>query len=104
MELNEKNFEQEIEKFDGPALVDFFATWCMPCSMYAPIIEQLAEDMKDKNVKIGKVDVDANPALSEKYEVMSIPTTAIFNKGKVVEVLHGVQNADVLKEKLQTLL
>jgi len=104
MQLTAQNFEQEVLKFNGPALVDFFATWCMPCSMMAPILDQLMEDLKDKPMKIGKVDIDTDNALAEKYEIMSVPTLLIFNKGEIVETLHGVQNADVLKEKLTKLL
>jgi thioredoxin 1 len=104
MQLNEQNFAQEVLKADGPVLVDFFATWCMSCSMMSPIIDKLIEDMKDTPVKIGKVDIDADKALMEKYEVLSIPTFIIFNKGQIVESMHGMQNPDVLKEKLMKLL
>lgn len=104
MQFNEQNFEQEVLKAEGPVLVDFFATWCMSCSMMAPIIDKLIEDMKDKPVKIGKVDIDADKALMEKYEILSIPTFIIFNKGQIVETLHGMQNPEVLREKLEALL
>jgi thioredoxin 1 len=104
MMLTEQNFEQEVLQYDGPVLVDFFATWCMSCTFLAPTIDKLSEEMKDTKVKIAKVDVDASPELATKYEILSIPTLFIFNKGQVVESLHGAQNADVLKEKLEALL
>lgn len=101
--LTDSNFEQEVIKSSQPVLVDFFADWCGPCKMQAPIIEQLAEEVDDK-AKIGKLDVDANPATAQKYEVMSIPTLIIFKGGQPVERLTGLQSKDILLEKLNSLI
>ncbi|HNP75566.1 MAG TPA: thioredoxin [bacterium] len=101
--LTDDNFDKEVLGSSQPVLVDFFADWCGPCKMQAPIIEQLAEEINDK-AKIGKLDVDANPAIAQKYEVMSIPTLIIFKDGQVVERLTGLQSKDILWEKFNSLI
>lgn len=101
LELNDQNFDQEIKNFDGVALVDFWASWCMPCKMQGPIIDQLAEELKDKsNIKIAKLNVEENPAKSQEFEIMSIPSLKIFKSGKVVEDMVGMQAKAVLLEKI----
>ena len=77
------NFESEVLNNEGPVLVDFFATWCGPCKMVAPLLEQVSEEMGDK-IKIGKLDIDQSPELASKYGVMSIPTFIMFKDGKEV--------------------
>lgn len=104
LEFTDKNFEAEVLKAKEPVLIDFWATWCGPCQMMKPIIEELAEEMKGKKVKIGKLDVDANPESAQKYEVMSIPTLIFFKDGKAVNTLMGVQDKDVLKKELEKLI
>jgi len=81
--ITDVNFEEQVIKNKLPVLVDFWATWCGPCLMAAPILEELSEAYKDK-VLIMKLDVDANPATSSKYGVMSIPTTVLFKDGKEI--------------------
>ncbi len=101
LELNDQNFDQEIKNFDGVALVDFWASWCMPCKMQGPIIDQLAEELKDKsNIKIAKLNVEENPAKSQEFEIMSIPSLKIFKGGKVVEDMVGMQAKAALLEKI----
>lgn len=100
--LNDSNFEEEVFKSDKPVLVDFFADWCGPCKMQAPIIDEVAKEIGDK-VKVGKFDVDANPKMSEKFNVMSIPTLIFFKDGKAVETLNGVNSKEILLEKLNKL-
>ena len=73
------NFEAEVLGSDVPVLVDFWATWCMPCRMLAPVIEEIASENEGK-IKVGKVNVDENPDLARKYRVMSIPTVLVFKK------------------------
>ena len=98
-QFTDQNFEQEVLKSEKPVLVDFWAAWCGPCQMMGPIVDELAEEMKDK-VKIGKLNVDENRETATNYSVMSIPTLIIFKDGKVVKQLVGVQNKDNLKEEL----
>ncbi len=101
LELNDQNFDQEIKNFEGVALVDFWASWCMPCKMQGPIIDQLFEEYKDKgNIKIAKLNVEENPNKSQEYEIMSIPSLKIFKDGKVVEDMVGLQSKQVLLEKI----
>ncbi len=79
--LTEENFEQEVMKSDKPVLVDFWATWCGPCQMLTPVIEELADEVT--NAKICKVNVDEQPELAAQYSVMSIPTLIVIKDGKV---------------------
>ena len=81
--LNSSNFEQEVLKGSGPVLVDFWATWCGPCRMLAPLVSQIAEKYAGK-VKVGKVDVDEAPELAESFGVSSIPTLILFKNGEAV--------------------
>ena len=98
--LEENNFEEEVLKANGKILVDFYADWCGPCKMMAPIIEEIAEEVKE-TVKVGKVNVDNNQELAIKYDVMSIPTIMVFENGKVRRTFIGVidkqEILDVLK-------
>ncbi|HHW11696.1 MAG TPA: thioredoxin [Firmicutes bacterium] len=86
--LNQDNFKTEVLDYKGVAMVDFWAPWCGPCRMVAPIIDQLAEEYAGK-VKIGKVNTDENMALSTQYQIMTIPTMLIFKDGKVVDTING---------------
>lgn len=95
--LNNDNFEELVLKADLPVLVDFWATWCMPCRMLAPMVEELAEELEGK-VIVGKVDVDEAPQLAMKYRVSSIPTLIMFENGKADRRVVGVQDKDDLKE------
>ena len=83
MRLSSSDFDEEVLKSDIPVLVDFFADWCGPCKMMAPIVEQLATEYTGK-LKVGQVNVDDNPDLAGKYGVMSIPTFIIFKNGEIV--------------------
>lgn len=101
--FSEADFSSRVLKSDKPVLVDFYADWCGPCRVMAPIIEDLASELHG-HVLVGKVDVDANQALAEKYQVMSIPTILIIKGGEVVERLSAVQSKSVLLEKLKKLV
>jgi len=104
IKFTDNNFEVEVLQFNGPVLVDFYAEWCGPCKMQGPIIEELAKEMEGKDVKVGTMDIDQNPKMTEQYEVMSVPTLILFKNGEVKEALHGVHNKDDLKEKLEALM
>lgn len=95
--LTAENFEQEILQADKPAIVDFWATWCGPCKMFAPIFHEVAEEMGDM-VIFGKVDVDEASDLASQFKVMSIPTIILFKDGKAIKKNMGVINKQSLKD------
>jgi thioredoxin 1 len=99
--FTDANFADEIK--EGVVLVDFFATWCGPCKMLAPIIEELAEEYEGK-VKLGKLDVDENPETAGKFGVQSIPTVIIFKDGEEADKMMGFQSKEVLKERIDNAL
>lgn len=99
VELNETNFEQEVLKASIPVLIDFWAVWCGPCKMIAPIVDELAIELEGK-LKIGKVDVDNNQQIAMQYGIRSIPTLLVFKDGKVVEQIVGAAPKKSLMEKL----
>ena len=97
--ITEKNFEEEVINSPIPVLVDFWATWCGPCRMLAPIIEEIAEEYEGK-VKVGKINVDEEAQLAIKFGVSSIPTVMVFKNGEVTDVSVGYRP----KEQLTALL
>ena len=96
--VTDQNFEQETST--GVTLTDFWATWCPPCRMQGPIVEQLDEEIGDQ-VKVTKMDVDANNDTAQKFGIMSIPTLVIKKDGQVVDKLVGLHTKDQLKQALQ---
>ncbi len=101
--VSDASFESEVLKSDKPVLVDFWAPWCGPCRMIAPIVEELANDYEGK-AKIAKVNVDENPQISMQFGIRSIPTLLIFKNGKVVDQIVGAVPKGVLEGRLKSQL
>jgi len=100
MDIKVENFEKEVIESEVPVLVDFWASWCGPCKMMTPVMEEIAEELGD-NVKVCKVNIDEERSLALKFNVMSIPTFLIFKNGEIVDTKIGVQDKSVLVEALQ---
>ena len=99
LHLTDATFEKDVLKSDKPVLVDFTATWCGPCRMIAPIIEELANEYQGRAV-IGKVDVDENPETSMNFGIRSVPTLLIFKGGQVVDQIIGAVGKEKITAKL----
>ena len=93
LKLNSENFEKEVLNSDKPVLVDFYADWCGPCKMMAPVVEELASELVER-AKVGKINVDENSDIAVEYNVMSIPTLIIFKNGKEEKRLVGVRDKE----------
>jgi thioredoxin 1 len=103
VEITDVNFESEVLQSDRPVLIDFWAVWCGPCKIIAPIVEELASEY-DGKVKVGKLDVDSNQQTSIKYGVRSIPTLLVFKDGNVKETIIGAVPKKLIVEKLNAAL
>lgn len=101
--FTDQNFQTQVLKSDKPVLVDFWAVWCGPCRMVSPIVEELAEEYKEKML-VGKLNVDENPEISGKYQIMSIPTLAFFKNGELVKTLIGALPKDQIKKAIDEVL
>lgn len=96
--ITKENFDSEVLKAEGTVLVDFWATWCGPCRMLSPIVDEVASERPD--VKVGKINVDEQPELAQQFGIMSIPTLLIFKNGEKVQESVGL----IPKEKVEALL
>ncbi len=103
MQFTSENFDKEVLGADRPVLVDFFATWCGPCKMMAPVVDALAEEYEGKAV-VGKIDVDENSDIAARYGVMSIPTLVLFKNGEIAHKAIGVQSKASLKAAIDAAL
>ncbi|HBV68744.1 MAG TPA: thioredoxin [Clostridiales bacterium] len=96
IKITKSNFEQEVLKSDKPVLLDFWATWCMPCKMISPVVEEIAKEVPD--IKVGKINIDEQPELASTFNVMSIPTLAVMKEGKIIKTMVGVKpKSSILK-------
>jgi len=103
IEITDANFATEVEASDTPVLVDFWAPWCGPCKMVAPIVEEIANEYEGK-LKVGKLNTDENQQVPTKFGIMSIPTLMIFKNGEVVERIVGAQPKHALTSKIDAVL
>ena len=102
-EVNDQSFENEVIKSDMPVVVDFWAPWCGPCRMIAPVTEQLSAEYADK-VKFCKLNVDENPEMARKYGVMSIPLLLFFKDGQQVDSVLGAVPESMIQSKIKAIL
>ena len=103
VEITDEHFQQEVLDSETPVLVDFWADWCQPCKMIAPVVEQIAEEY-DGKVKIGKLDVDSNQQTSQAMGIRGIPALIIFNDGKPVDQIIGVVPKSIIQKKIDEVL
>ncbi|NKS02746.1 thioredoxin [Rhodococcus hoagii] len=101
--INDDSFKQEVLDAEKPVLVDFWATWCGPCKMVAPVLEEIAGEHGDK-LTIAKVDIDQNPGAARDFQVMSIPTMILFQGGKPVKTIVGAKGKAALLKDLADVL
>lgn len=99
--ITDENFDEEVVKSDKPVLIDFWATWCGPCKLIAPIVEELVDEYEGK-AKIGKLDVDNNQQTAIKFGVRSIPTILIFKDGKLKDTIIGAVPKGQIVQKLNS--
>lgn len=100
LKITKDNFEQEVMNSDTPVLLDFWATWCGPCRMVSPTVEQVAEETVN-TAKVGKVNVDEEPELAQAFKIMSIPTLVVMRNGKVVQSTVGVKSKQAILDMIQ---
>jgi thioredoxin 1 len=103
IEITETNFKQEVLDSPIPVLIDFWATWCMPCQMIAPAVETISQEYAGK-LKVGKIDVDKSGELAAKYSVMSIPALLFFKNGQVVDSIIGAVPKEYLVDRINKIL
>ncbi len=103
IEIDESNFETEVKKSDVPVMIDFWATWCGPCRMIAPHVEE-ASSLYSGKLKVGKIDVDNNQQIAMQYSIMSIPAVMFFKNGNVVDQIVGAVPKKALFDRIDRIL
>lgn len=104
LEITDQNFSELVEKSQGLIMVDFWAAWCAPCRMVAPIVEELAEAYAPQGLRVGKLDVDHNPETAYRFQIRSIPSILFFKNGKHVDMVVGAVPRPFLEEKIREYL
>jgi len=103
LEVSDSSFETDILKSDKPALVDFWAAWCVPCRAIAPVVKELAEKYADR-LKVAKMNVDENPATPSKYGIRAIPTLLFFKDGKLADQITGAVSKNIIESGIKKIL
>ena len=100
--INKNNFENEVLNSDKTVLLDFWASWCAPCRRVVPIVEEIADEIADErmDIKVGKINVDEEPELANKFSIMSIPTLVVMKNGKIVQQVSGARPKNAILEML----
>jgi len=101
--LTDQNFPEEVLNSQKPVLVDFWAQWCMPCLMIAPILQEITDEFGEK-IKIGKLDIDKNPSISNTFSIDAIPTLILFKDGKIKKRFIGIQAKETIKSAIKTVI
>ena len=101
IEITDANFAEEVDQGEGLQMIDFWAAWCGPCRLIAPIVAELADEYQGKGLRVGKLDVDANPRTTTRFRVMSIPSVLFFKNGEKVDQVVGAVPRAVLEEKVK---
>jgi thioredoxin 1 len=101
LEVTDDNFVSEIEQGSGLQMIDFWAAWCGPCRMVAPIVSELADEYQEKGLRVGKLDVDSNPSTTARFRVTSIPSILFFKDGELVDRVVGAVPRPHLEEKIK---
>lgn len=102
VEITDSNFNEEVLQSSGIVLVDVFATWCGPCRVMSPIIDEIAREYEGR-IKVGKLDVDKNPNIPSKYNILSVPTLLFFKNGQLMDQQIGLISKQALKRKIDSL-
>jgi thioredoxin 1 len=102
LHVTDENYEELVQASAEPIILDFWADWCVPCKMLAPVLEELAQE--DNFIRVGKVNVDESPQLTEAFEVQTIPLLAVLREGEVLESSVGVKSAEAIRAMVRTAL
>ncbi|HCE76209.1 MAG TPA: thioredoxin [Dehalococcoidia bacterium] len=103
VEITDSNFQEQVLESEIPVLIDFWADWCQPCKMIAPVVQQIADEYEGK-IKVGKLDVDSNSQTSMTYNIRGIPALLIFNEGKPVDQIVGAVPKSIIQKKIDDAL